>query len=155
MGPRRHIDCALTSKCGRNWKEFQPSRCITSLCHCSSYVRHTSTANITAWYQLILWHIVLSFCKMTLPFPGYRIVEEEYGKYKYIELCYFYAGSTYIYIIRMTICLLSNSIISVMHFWYLHNESYSHTLQDDNMYGEWGCGRFFHNAMTSKLGRYW
>jgi hypothetical protein len=30
----------------------------------------------------ILWRIVLSFCKMTVPYPGYRIVEEVYMTYE-------------------------------------------------------------------------
>jgi hypothetical protein len=31
---------------------------------------------------------------MTVPHPGYRIVEEVYIKYKYIVLCYYYAGGS-------------------------------------------------------------
>jgi hypothetical protein len=45
----------------------------SSLSHCSSYVRHTSIAILIAWYELIFWRIVLSFCKMTVPYPGYRV----------------------------------------------------------------------------------
>jgi hypothetical protein len=52
-----------------------------------------------------------SFFKMTEPYPGYRILEEVHVKYKYIELCYLYAGATYVYILKMEICVLSNSII--------------------------------------------
>jgi hypothetical protein len=40
---------------------------------------------------------------MTVPYPGYKIVEEVNIKYKYIELCYFYAGSTYFYITKATV----------------------------------------------------
>jgi hypothetical protein len=51
---------------------------------------------------------------MTVPYPGYGIVEAVYMKYKYIELCYYYAGSTYFYGIKMIICVLSNSLINLI-----------------------------------------
>jgi hypothetical protein len=72
------------SKWGRNWKELQSSRSTTSLYHCSSYVRYTSTAILIAIYinSQIIWRIVLSFCIMTVPYLGYSLVEEEYMKYK-------------------------------------------------------------------------
>jgi hypothetical protein len=47
-----------------------------------------------------------------MPYPGCRIVEEVYMTYKYIELRYYYAGSIYFDIIKMTICVLSNSLIN-------------------------------------------
>jgi hypothetical protein len=109
----RHIYYDLTSKCGRNWKELLSWRCNTALPTCSNNARYTSTAMLVAWYQLTFWCMVLSFCKMEVLYPGYRIVEEVYMKCKYIERCYFYVGSTYFDIIEM-IMSLSNYIIIII-----------------------------------------
>jgi hypothetical protein len=59
-------------------------------------------------------------------------------RYKYIELCYFYAGFTYLCIIKMTICVLSNSYIKYNALLILYDESYCDTLQHYNKYGEGG-----------------
>jgi hypothetical protein len=34
---------------------------------------------------------------MTVPYPGYRIVEELHMKYKYMKVCCSFAGTTYFY----------------------------------------------------------
>jgi hypothetical protein len=47
-----------------------------------------------------------SLSKIKEPYPRYKIVEEVYMKYKYIELCCSCFGSTYFYIIKITICVL-------------------------------------------------
>jgi hypothetical protein len=44
--------------------------------HFTTSLQHTSTAILIAWYQLTYFDAVLSFCKMTVPYPGYRVVEE-------------------------------------------------------------------------------
>jgi hypothetical protein len=46
----------------------------------------------------IFWRIVLSLCKMIASHARYRIVKEVYKEHKYIELFYFYVGSTYFYV---------------------------------------------------------
>jgi hypothetical protein len=56
---------SLTSKWGRDWNELQSSRCSSSQSHCSSYVRHTSTTVLIAWYQLTYFDAMASLCKMT------------------------------------------------------------------------------------------
>jgi hypothetical protein len=65
----RHFVFAQTSKLGRDWKEFQSWRCTTYLSHCSSYVRHTSSAILFACFQLtyfdslssdsVKWHCLI------------------------------------------------------------------------------------------------
>jgi hypothetical protein len=74
-------------------------------------VRHTSTAILIYLHNLTYFDAMASLCKMTVPYLGYRIVEEVYMKYKYNELCCSYTGPTYISIIKMTICILRNSYI--------------------------------------------
>jgi hypothetical protein len=71
----------------------------TSVSHCNSYVCHTSTA-------------MASLCKMTVLYPGYRIVRDVCMRYKYIRLCCSYTGYIYFYEIKLSICVLSNSFIN-------------------------------------------
>jgi hypothetical protein len=56
----RHFYYALTPKGGRDWYELQSSKCTTTLSTCSNYARHSSTAILIYWYQLISFHALFS-----------------------------------------------------------------------------------------------
>jgi hypothetical protein len=76
-------------------------------------------------------------------------------KYKYIELSCSYAGSTYFYIIKVTICVLSNSHIKyhvILIFIYRKLLWYRRTLEQ-----EWRLGvrTPFWLCSDVKLGRIW
>jgi hypothetical protein len=108
-------------------KELLSSRCTASLSHCRSYVRHTSTAILIAGY-LTYFDALSSFCKITVPYPGFRIFQEADMKYTYIEVCYFYAGSTCIYIIKRQSSSYQILLLIKMYFEFLYNERYRDTL---------------------------
>jgi hypothetical protein len=56
-------------------------------------------------------------------------------KYNYIELCRSYARSRYINIIKMTICVVTNSIIKYNVLLIFMYQRYSYTLQHYNKDG--------------------
>jgi hypothetical protein len=75
-------------------------------------VRHTSTVILIAWYQLTYFDALSSY---SVPYLGYRIVEEIYIKYSYI-LSYVYAGSTCIYVIKLQSAFFHIFLLIKMYF---------------------------------------
>jgi hypothetical protein len=65
---------------------------VVKMYHFTISLWHTSAPILISWYQLTYFDALSSHSVKWQPYPGYRIAEEVYMKYKYIELCCSYAG---------------------------------------------------------------